>query len=244
MPSGQGSIRDILSPIGERVPSGPFFRSEALVFGGDAPVEVRPLGGLHRCVKRGVDIVVASVCLAALAPLIGMVVLLIRREDGGPVLYRQRRVGEGGREFTFVKFRSMVCDADARRAALCDRNEAVGPIFKIREDPRVTRVGRWIRRLSVDELPQLVHVLCGQMTLVGPRPHLPSEVALYTERQRARLAVRPGLLCLREVCGRSRLDFEQWVELDLYYVGRRSLALDLWILLRAIPAVLRGDGAY
>lgn len=244
MPTGQGGVRDTLASTDERTPASPDFGADLFPLDPSVPAVARPLGPVSRGVKRGIDIVGATLVLASLSPLLGVIALLILLEDGGPVLYRQRRVGEDGREFDFLKFRSMVRDADARRAALCVRNEAVGPIFKMRHDPRVTRVGRWIRRTSLDEMPQMLHVLCGQMSLVGPRPHLPAEVAIYTPRQRARLSVRPGLLCLREVCGRSRLDFERWVELDLVYVRKRSLGLDLWILLRAIPAVLRGDGAY
>ncbi len=194
--------------------------------------------------KRGLDIVVSSVTLLLLLPLCTLIALLIRAEGEGPILYWQERVGRGGKRFRFYKFRSMVVNADKLRIALEARNEANGPIFKIKDDPRVTRVGRVLRRYSLDELPQLMHVLKGEMSLIGPRPHLPREVALYTEEQAERLSVAPGLLCLREVQGRSHLSFEEWVELDLHYVRNRSLFLDLSIMLRVIPAVLKAEGAY
>ena len=195
-------------------------------------------------VKRLLDILVAGAALLLLWPLFLLVALAIVCDDRGPVFYRQIRVGRYGRRFTFWKFRSMVAGADAIKTALAGCNEAEGPIFKMRHDPRVTRVGRFLRRYSIDELPQLINVLRGDMSLVGPRPHLPSEVACYTLRQRARLSVLPGLVCWREVSGRSCIGFERWIEMDLCYIERRSLRTDLTILLRVIPALLRPEGAY
>lgn len=199
---------------------------------------------LYMASKRAIDIVAAASLLIVLSPLLALLAILIKLEDGGPILYHQVRVGKDGRTFRFYKLRSMVRDADRLREALKQWNEADGPLFKMRDDPRITRVGRWMRRFSVDELPQLVSVLCGEMSLVGPRPHLPSEVESYSVRQRQRLFVQPGLLCLREISGRSHLTFEQWIELDLFYISHRSARLDLWILLRTLPAVLRAEGAY
>jgi len=199
---------------------------------------------LYAGTKRLIDLFVAAAALLLLSPLLALLALAILIEDRGPVFFNQTRVGRNGRRFRFYKFRSMVRNAEQLKIELQTHNEATGPIFKMRADPRITRVGRWMRRLSMDELPQLVNVLRGEMSLVGPRPQLPCEVARYTPAQRARLSVQPGLICLREISGRSNLSFERWIELDLEYVRSRSLATDLRILLGAIPAVLSGDGAF
>ncbi len=198
----------------------------------------------YLALKRVGDVAAAAAGLVLLFPVLAMIALLIWAQDRGPVLYRQTRVGRGGRLFTFYKFRSMVRNADALKAAIEAKNEAVGPIFKMARDPRVTPLGRTLRRFSLDELPQLWNVLVGDMSLVGPRPHLPAEVAQYRAEQQGRLKVQPGLLCLREVSGRSRLSFEEWVEMDLAYIEGRSLRSDLKILWMAIPAVLKADGAF
>jgi lipopolysaccharide/colanic/teichoic acid biosynthesis glycosyltransferase len=201
-------------------------------------------GVAYETVKRSLDVVLASAALFCLFPVFLIVAVAIYLEDPGPIFYFQERVGKNGTHFKFFKFRSMVRNADEIKAQLAARNEAVGPIFKMKNDPRITRVGRFIRRYSLDELPQLMNVLRGDMSLVGPRPHLPKEVAVYTPRQADRLKVQPGLLCFREVFGRSKMDFEQWVELDLLYIEHRSLWTDLRILLRTIPAVVSAEGAY
>lgn len=203
-----------------------------------------PPGAFYFYSKRATDVAAAATLLLVLFVPMLMVALLIVLEDGGPIFYYQTRVGRNGNHFKFYKFRSMVRNADALKAQLETQNEADGPIFKMEKDPRVTRIGRWIRRYSVDELPQLLNVLRGEMSLVGPRPHLPKEVALYSERQQERLTVQPGLLCFREVFGRSKMTFEEWIELDLLYIRHRSLRTDLRIMLRTIPAVLKGEGAY
>ena len=195
-------------------------------------------------IKRVLDVAAAASLLLLLWPVFLLIALAVFAEDRGPVFFFQMRVGRDGREFRFYKFRSMVRHAEAAKAQLAARNEADGPNFKMKKDPRITRVGRWIRKYSLDELPQLVNVLKGNMSLVGPRPHLPSEVACYNEDQRSRLSVPPGLVCLREVSGRSNLTFDRWVELDLIYIAHRSFATDLRILLCVIPAVLHGEGAY
>ncbi len=173
-----------------------------------------------------------------------VIALLITQDSPGPVLFVQKRVGKGGREFPFYKFRSMVADAEAQRRRLDADNERSGPVFKMKNDPRVTRVGRVLRKYSLDELPQILNVLTGDMSLVGPRPALPREVAQYTDRQRQRLAVTPGLTGLWQVSGRASLSFERSVELDLFYIQNQSLPLYFQILARTVPAVLRGDGAY
>jgi len=193
--------------------------------------------------KRVVDVLVAFVLLLLLFPLLLVIGLCIAIEDRGPVLYYQTRVGREGRQFRFYKFRSMVLNADELKKELAAHNESSGPAFKIRNDPRVTRTGR-IRKTSLDELPQLLNVLRGEMSLVGPRPHLPSEVADYEDWHYQRLHVQPGLLCLREVLGRSNLTFDQWVAYDLLYIRNRSVGADFWILFRLIPALLKADGAY
>lgn len=204
----------------------------------------QPPGPLFHVSKRAGDVTVAATLLLILFLPLMLVAILIYLEDGGPIFYYQMRVGKDGKPFRFYKFRSMVRNADALKAELEKRNEASGPIFKIENDPRVTRIGRVIRRYSVDEMPQLMNVLRGEMSLIGPRPHLPSEIEKYPEYPMARLRVQPGLLCFREVYGRSKMTFEEWLELDLLYIQYRSVKTDLRILLRTIPAVLKGDGAY
>ena len=201
-------------------------------------------GALYERAKRTGDIAAAALLLALLFPVFLIVALAVFIEDRGPILYYQTRVGKDGREFRFYKFRSMVRNADAIKEKLAEQNEADGPIFKMKHDPRITKTGRILRRYSIDELPQLMNVLRGEMSLVGPRPHLPREVALYSERQRPRTSVQPGLLCFREVFGRSELSFEEWVELDLLYIQYRCFRTDWLILMRTIPAVLSAEGAY
>jgi exopolysaccharide biosynthesis polyprenyl glycosylphosphotransferase len=194
-------------------------------------------------VKRLLDVVASALVLAALAPISLLVALAVKLDSPGPVLFRQRRVGQNGREFWLYKFRSMFVDAEARRAELLHRNEMDGPAFKISDDPRVTRVGRFLRKTSLDEVPQFWNVLRGEMSVVGPRPPLPDEVKRYERWQRRRLSVRPGITCTWQVSGRNELDFAQWMELDLRYIDNWSLWHDVEILLRTIPAVLLGKGA-
>jgi lipopolysaccharide/colanic/teichoic acid biosynthesis glycosyltransferase len=173
-----------------------------------------------------------------------LIVLLIEYDSPGPVLFRQVRVGRGGRLFTLYKFRSMRQGADEEKTTLSDRNQATGPLFKMRDDPRLTRVGRWLRRLSLDELPQFYNVLRGEMSLVGPRPPIPAEVEQYQDWHRRRLDVPPGVTGLWQVSGRSDLTFDEMVMLDLFYAENWSLLLDFKILLRTIPTVILGTGAY
>jgi exopolysaccharide biosynthesis polyprenyl glycosylphosphotransferase len=193
--------------------------------------------------KRLIDVVGASCLLLVASPVLALAALAIKLESRGPVLFRQKRCGLNGRVFDVLKLRSMYANAEQRRAELLELNEMDGPVFKIRNDPRVTHVGRWLRRLSVDELPQLWNVLRGEMSLVGPRPPIPGEVDQYDVGQRRRLSMRPGLTCLWQVQGRNQIGFDQWVQLDLEYIDRWSLALDASILLRTVPAVLKGTGA-
>ena len=194
--------------------------------------------------KRALDITVAAALLVLAAPLMLLIALAIKLDSPGPVIFRQRRVGKDGRLFTFYKFRGMVADAEARLHEVAHLNEVDGPIFKSRRDPRVTRVGRVLRRTSLDELPQLWNVLRGDMSLVGPRPPLPTEVTRYEPWQRDRLLVPGGITGLWQVSGRNLLGFEDMVRLDLEYITRWSLWLDLRILLRTILVVLTARGAY
>jgi lipopolysaccharide/colanic/teichoic acid biosynthesis glycosyltransferase len=198
-----------------------------------------------RRVKRALDVVLAAAALVVLAPLFALIALAVRLGSRGPVLYEWRVLGERGRPFVGYKFRTMVTDADARKQAILAHNEMSGPVFKMREDPRVTRVGRLLRKYSLDELPQLWSVVVGDMSLVGPRPVYPQEFAGFTPAQRAKLAVTPGITCLWQVSGRSEItDFDRWIALDLEYIRRWSLWLDVRILARTVPAVLGGRGAY
>ncbi|MFC4050275.1 sugar transferase [Actinomadura syzygii] len=208
-------------------------------------VEHPELDGGRKVFKGLFDRVAALGALLALSPLLALVAVLIKFSgEGGPVLFRQIRVGRGGREFTVLKFRTMVPDAEARRLELLQQNENDGVLFKIRADPRVTPVGRWLRRYSLDELPQLFNVLRGDMSLVGPRPPLPEEVAQYGGDVYRRLVVKPGLTGLWQVSGRSDLTWEESVRLDLRYVDNWTLALDLQIMWKTWSAVFRGSGAY
>jgi len=195
--------------------------------------------------KRLLDVFVALALLAVLSPLFLVVALCIKLTDGGPVFFRQKRVGLNGKVFDFFKFRSMVVDAEAKKADLMKWNKHVNSItFKMCRDPRVTWVGRIMRKTSIDELPQLWNVLIGEMTLVGPRPAVVAEVQRYTAREQRRLAVTPGLTCIWQVSGRADLDFQQQVGLDVRYIRERSLWLDFKLMLLTVPAVLSGKGAY
>lgn len=195
-------------------------------------------------VKRIIDIVVSFVLLILLSPLFAIVAILIKLTMPGPVLFKQRRSGLGGKEFDFYKFRSMVVEAEELKESLSEQNEISGPVFKIKEDPRITWLGRILRKFSIDELPQLWNVFVGDMSLVGPRPPIPSEVEKYEPWQKRRLIIRPGITCIWQVNGRSDISFDDWVKMDLYYVDNWSLWLDLKILFKTIPAVISGDGAY
>jgi exopolysaccharide biosynthesis polyprenyl glycosylphosphotransferase len=207
-------------------------------------VEHPRLTGAGRVIKTAFDRLGAATLLLAFTPLLLAVAFAVRVGSPGPVLFRQVRVGKDGREFVMYKFRTMRTDAETRLAELRHLNEGTGVLFKLRDDPRVTPVGRWLRRFSLDELPQLLNVLSGAMSLVGPRPPLPAEVDAYPDDLRRRLAVKPGMTGLWQVSGRSDLSWEEAVRLDLRYVENWSLSLDLVILLRTLSAVTRGAGAY
>ena len=195
-------------------------------------------------VKRFMDIAASVLAIVVLTPLLLAVALLIKCTSRGSVFYVQERVGRAGEPFRMVKFRSMYRDAHERRADHAEQNMHQGPIFKIRDDPRITPVGRAIRRLSIDELPQFFNVLMGRMSLVGPRPALPEEFLDYTERERGRLLVKPGVTCIWQVSGRSDVDFDTWIDMDLEYIEDWSLRMDCLLLAKTVPAVITGRGAY
>ena len=195
--------------------------------------------------KRILDVVISLLTLVLLSPLLIIVGLLIKQESNGPALFKQQRVGLYGKTFTMFKFRSMSQDAQAQRNKLERHNEmSSGVLFKIKNDPRITPLGKIIRKTSIDELPQLINVLRGEMSLVGPRPALPNEVSQYSFNDRTRLNVLPGITCLWQVMGRSEIPFEQQVRLDLKYIKKQSLLLDVSLLLKTIPAVIKAKGAY
>jgi exopolysaccharide biosynthesis polyprenyl glycosylphosphotransferase len=202
------------------------------------------LEGGQRVAKRLFDIAVSGTLLVLVSPVLMVAAALVRLDSPGPVLFRQERVGMEGNRFVMLKFRSMAVDAEAKLAALEQSNEGSGPLFKMKNDPRITRVGRFLRRFSIDELPQLCNVLGGSMSLVGPRPPLPREVEAYEHDVRRRLLVKPGLTGLWQVSGRSNLSWQDSVRLDLYYVENWSLAGDFSILLRTVRAVFKSTGAY
>jgi lipopolysaccharide/colanic/teichoic acid biosynthesis glycosyltransferase len=236
---------------GAHHPGGPVGPAWAGASSGGADAEVlapfdavRDEGPYLRYGKRILDVIGASIALLCSLPILAAAALAIRIESPGPIFYRSIRIGRNGRPFTFLKLRSMVRDADRHRHQLSHLNEVDGPAFKISRDPRVTRVGRFLRTTSIDEIPQFVNVLRGEMSLVGPRPPIPEEVAQYEPWQLRRLDVRPGITCLWQISGRSRIGFQEWMRLDLEYIRYRSFALDLKILLRTLPAVLSREGAY
>ncbi|WP_278313840.1 sugar transferase [Lolliginicoccus levis] len=207
-------------------------------------VEAPQYQGAHRLGKALVDRLGAVIALALFGPFMLLIALCIKCQDRGPVLYRQTRVGTDGAEFAMIKFRSMVVGADSQHQGIADRNDADGPLFKMKDDPRVTRIGRRLRKYSLDELPQLFNVLRGEMSLVGPRPPLPREVARYTRRINRRMLVRPGMTGPWQVSGRSDLTWEETVRLDLSYVENWTFMQDLIILWRTVRVVMKGQGAY
>jgi lipopolysaccharide/colanic/teichoic acid biosynthesis glycosyltransferase len=195
--------------------------------------------------KRTLDILVGGIFLLFFLPLMLIIALVIKLSDGGPIFYITNRVGKWGREFPFVKFRTMTVNADKQKESLLSQNESEGGVtFKIKKDPRITKFGRFLRKTSFDELPQLWSVIRGDMSLVGPRPPLVSEVEKYTLEERRRLDVKPGLTCIWQVSGRSDIPFAKQVKLDVEYIESQSLWLDIKLLLKTIPAVILGRGAY
>lgn len=227
--------------------SAEIFRSEMSYFGDTALIHYHPSpaagNALALTLKRVIDVIISASLLVLLFPLMLIIAVAVVTSSRGPVFFRQRRVGLNGRRFTLLKFRSMVNGAQRMRGGLLEQNEMSGPVFKIRQDPRITPVGRFLRRYSLDELPQLWNVLKGDMSLVGPRPPLPGEVTSYRREQRKRLSMRPGLTCIWQVSGRNEIpDFEKWAELDLQYIDNWSLWSDLKLMLQTIPTVIAGTG--
>jgi len=214
-------------------------------FGSTVTLSFAPVHHSRRMllVKRGIDMVGAVIGLMLAAPLLVVAAVAIKLSSPGPVLFRQSRAGLRGRSFDMLKLRTMYRDAEERRWELLHLNEMDGPVFKIREDPRITLVGRLLRHYSVDELPQLWNVLTGDMSLVGPRPPIPAEVAHYTTAECRRLSMRPGLTCLWQISGRNSVGFAEWVKLDLEYIDGWSLVADFKILAKTVSVVLRGTGA-
>jgi exopolysaccharide biosynthesis polyprenyl glycosylphosphotransferase len=202
------------------------------------------ISGLNQVVKRSIDLFFSGLVVVLAAPLMALIALMIKLESPGSVLFQQERVGRNGRRFTVYKFRSMIEGAEEQQEALQNLNEAEGPLFKIRDDPRTTRVGKLLRKLSLDELPQFYNVLRGEMSLIGPRPPLPAEVKQYQEWHKRRLEVSPGITGLSQISGRSELSFDETALLDIYYVENWSLGLDTKIMLQTIPRVIFGNGAY
>ena len=195
---------------------------------------------LYEVIKRIIDIVASFTGLILLSPLILIVSILIKLESKGEVIFKQKRVGLNGKEFYMYKFRSMVINAEELKEQLESQNEMSGPMFKIKDDPRITKVGKFIRKTSIDELPQLINVIKGDMSLVGPRPSLPKEVKKFEQWMMERLEVKPGLTCIWQISGRNNIDFEDWMKLDIKYVRERSLVLDFKLIFKTI-FVLFGD---
>ena len=194
-------------------------------------------------IKRFFDICLSAAALVVLSPLLLVIAILIYLEDKGPVIYSQTRVGKDGRAFKLYKFRSMCVDADEKLKDLQELNERDGPVFKIKNDPRVTKVGKFIRKTCIDELPQLVNIIKGDMSIVGPRPPLPNEVEQYNSYQKQRLLVVPGLTCYWQIQKGEETTFDEWVELDLKYIKERSILLDFRLILLTFKVILSGKGA-
>jgi exopolysaccharide biosynthesis polyprenyl glycosylphosphotransferase len=210
----------------------------------EVPSQTRQRGAYRTFIKRWFDAVFAFLALVVLAPFLALIAVAIKLDSRGPVFFCQERVGMNGRTFRFYKFRSMVDGADRMKKQLSKLNELDGPVFKISNDPRMTKIGKFIRKTSLDELPQLFNVLRGEMSLVGPRPPLPNEVEEYEQWQRRKLDVLPGMTCLWQISGRNMIGFREWMRLDIEYVENCSFGLDIKILLRTIPAVISRKGAY
>lgn len=195
---------------------------------------------LYEVIKRLIDVVCSFMGVIVLSPLFIIISIIIKTTSKGPVFFSQKRVGKNGKEFDMYKFRSMVVNAEELKEKLAAQNEMSGPMFKMKDDPRVTRVGKFIRKTSIDELPQLWNVLKGDMSLVGPRPSLPKEVAQFEEWMYRRLEVKPGLTCYWQVSGRNNIDFEEWMKLDIKYVDERSTWIDIKLIFKTV-GVLFGD---
>jgi len=231
-------LTDVLGDASLRREPGRYFGRPGVCF------DPHPRQDWTATAKTLIDRTLAVLALVVLSPLFAATALTIKWTSSGPAFFRQQRVGLNGRLFTLWKFRTMIADAEQQKDYLIDLNEMSGPVFKIKNDPRITKVGRFLRRMSIDELPQLINVARGEMSLVGPRPPLPDEVKRYDDWERRRLSVKPGLTCLWQIGGRNHIDFEEWMKLDLEYIDNWSLKKDAEILVKTIPAVFRGTGAH
>ncbi|URZ14838.1 sugar transferase [Clostridium felsineum] len=213
------------------------FEDDKLVFMPDKSLDK---GIIYYIIKRIIDIIGSAIGIVILSPVMLVVIIAIKMDSKGSIIFSQKRVGQNGRTFNMYKFRSMVENAEKLLAELKDKNEVSGPMFKMSDDPRITKIGRFIRKTSLDELPQLFNVLRGEMSLVGPRPNLPSEVKKFNELQKKKFLVKPGLTCYWQVMGRSSIGFEEWIRLDLKYIKERSTFLDLKLIFRTF-FLLFGD---
>jgi exopolysaccharide biosynthesis polyprenyl glycosylphosphotransferase len=210
----------------------------------DARISDKRGDSVYDGIKRIFDVILSAFAIVVLLPLLLIISIAVKLNSAGPAIYKQKRAGKDRKSFTIYKFRSMCEDADRQRNSLQEQNECDGPVFKILRDPRVTGVGRFLRKTSLDELPQLFNIVKGDMSIVGPRPPLLDEVEQYTPHQMHRLDVKPGLTCYWQISGRSNIGFEKWVQLDLQYIEERSIWTDLKIIMKTVPAVLLGRGAY
>jgi exopolysaccharide biosynthesis polyprenyl glycosylphosphotransferase len=238
---------DVVGTVCHYAPSFLTLRNLApmLVNYGNTPVfafRPGPVAPVRLALKRLLDLTASGGAILFLLPVLTAIAIAVKLEDGGPILFKQVRLGRNARPFQCLKFRSMVVDAEKKLAEIAAANEQKGPVFKMKHDPRITRVGRLLRKYSLDELPQLFNVFIGQMSLVGPRPPLPSEVIQYDWWQRRRLSVRPGITCTWQVSGRNQISFEKWMEMDLAYIDQWSLSLDFKLLARTVGTVFRGTG--
>lgn len=198
---------------------------------------------VYECVKRIFDVVFSVIALVVLSPIF-LITAIAVKSDGGPAIYKQIRVGKNGKHFNMYKFRSMCIDAEKRQEELMKYNEVDGPVFKIKSDPRITGVGRFIRKYSIDELPQLINIIKGDMSIVGPRPPLVREVEQYNDYQMQRLLVTPGLTCYWQAYGRSQLSFDDWIHMDMKYIQKRTIGIDLFLIIKTMFAVIFKRGAY
>jgi exopolysaccharide biosynthesis polyprenyl glycosylphosphotransferase len=201
-----------------------------------------PENYLAHQIKKTIDFFMSIVIMILFSPVFLIIALLIKLEDGGPILFKQQRVGKHGRLFNCFKFRTMVTNAENLKEQLMHLNEQDGPVFKIKNDPRITKIGRFLRKTSLDELPQFFNVLIGDMSIVGPRPPVPSEVKQYARSLNRRLSINPGITCIWQVSGRNNIPFNKWMEMDMEYIDNWSLTLDFIIILKTIKVIIKRDG--
>jgi exopolysaccharide biosynthesis polyprenyl glycosylphosphotransferase len=193
--------------------------------------------------KRIFDMICSTIAIIVLSPLLLIVAVLIKIDSKGPIFFKQKRCGKDGKEFSMLKFRSMICNAEDYLDKLQNQNEQTGPVFKIKDDPRITKIGKFIRKTSIDELPQLFNIIKGDMSIVGPRPPIPTEVEQYTDYQKLRLSVKPGLTCYWQVMGRNSIGFDEWVKLDIKYIQERCVLLDLILIFKTFGVLLGDENA-